>query len=67
MTGGLAAPLVAAGVGAVVGGTAAAALGSVVGLAAITSLFGATGAGLAGDFVVCSCMQVRDILSYYVY
>lgn len=44
----MAAPFIAAGVGAIVGSSAAAALGSVVGLAAITSLFGATGAGLAG-------------------
>jgi len=48
LTGGLAAPLVAAGAGAIFGGASAAALGSVAGIAVITSLFGAAGAGLTG-------------------
>lgn len=48
LTGGLAAPLVAAGAGAVLGGASAAALSSVAGIAIITSLFGAAGAGLTG-------------------
>ncbi|CAK8683718.1 unnamed protein product [Clavelina lepadiformis] len=48
LTGGLAAPLVAAGAGAILGGASAAALGSVAGIAVITSLFGAAGAGLTG-------------------
>nr|CAB3267017.1 transmembrane and coiled-coil domain-containing protein 4-like [Phallusia mammillata] len=48
LTGGLAAPFVAAGAGAILGGASAAALGSVAGLAVITSLFGAAGAGLTG-------------------
>lgn len=48
LTGGLAAPLVAAGAGAVLGASTAAALGSVAGLAIITSIFGAAGAGLTG-------------------
>ncbi|XP_077975964.1 transmembrane and coiled-coil domain-containing protein 4-like isoform X2 [Styela clava] len=48
LTGGLAAPLVAAGAGTILGASSAAALGSVAGLAIITSLFGAAGAGLTG-------------------
>ncbi|XP_063320006.1 transmembrane and coiled-coil domain-containing protein 4 isoform X1 [Pelmatolapia mariae] len=48
VTGGLAAPLVAAGAGAVLGAGGAAALGSVTGIAIMTSLFGAAGAGLTG-------------------
>uniref|UniRef100_UPI00358F1DF2 transmembrane and coiled-coil domain-containing protein 4 isoform X2 n=1 Tax=Myxine glutinosa TaxID=7769 RepID=UPI00358F1DF2 len=48
LTGGLAAPLVAVGAGAVIGSAGAAALGSVAGIAIMTSLFGAAGAGLAG-------------------
>jgi hypothetical protein len=50
LTGGLAAPLIGAGVGTIVGGTAAAAaIGSVAGAAVIGSLFGLAGAGLTGD------------------
>lgn len=48
MTGGLAAPLVAAGAGAVLGAGGAAALGSATGIAIMASLFGAAGAGLTG-------------------
>ena len=48
LTGGLAAPLLAAGAGAVIGGAGAAALGSVAGVAIIGSLFGVAGAGLGG-------------------
>nr|XP_015192426.1 PREDICTED: transmembrane and coiled-coil domain-containing protein 4 [Lepisosteus oculatus] len=48
LTGGLAAPLVAAGAGAVIGAGGAAALGSVAGIAIMASLFGAAGAGLTG-------------------
>ncbi|XP_061114819.1 transmembrane and coiled-coil domain-containing protein 4 [Conger conger] len=48
VTGGLAAPLVAAGAGAVLGAGGAAALGSAAGIAIMASLFGAAGAGLAG-------------------
>ncbi|CAH1775889.1 unnamed protein product, partial [Owenia fusiformis] len=49
LTGGLAAPLVAAGAGVIIGGAGAAALGSTVGVAIIGSLFGVAGAGLAGS------------------
>ena len=55
MTGGLAAPLVATGVGAVIGGGSAAVLGSTAGIALITSIFGAAGAGLTGRIFVCLC------------
>ncbi|XP_061189624.1 transmembrane and coiled-coil domain-containing protein 4-like [Saccostrea echinata] len=48
LTGGLAAPLVAAGAGAIIGGAGAAALGSTAGVAIIGSLFGVAGAGLGG-------------------
>ena len=48
VTGGLAAPLIAAGTGAFLGTASATALGSTVGLAVISSLFGAAGAGLTG-------------------
>ncbi|MBN3300761.1 TMCO4 protein, partial [Amia calva] len=48
VTGGLAAPLLAAGAGAVLGAGGAAVLGSVTGIAIMTSLFGAAGAGLTG-------------------
>ena len=47
LTAGLAAPLVAAGVGTVFGGGAAV-LGSATGIAVITTLFGAAGGGLVG-------------------
>lgn len=50
VTGGLAAPLVAAGAGAVLGAGGAAALGSATGIAIMASLFGAAGAGLTGIF-----------------
>lgn len=52
LTGGLAAPLVAAGAGAIIGGAGAAALGSVAGVAIIGSLFGVAGAGLTGNGIV---------------
>jgi len=49
LTGGLAAPLIGAGVGTIVGsGAAAAAIGSVAGAAVVGSLFGLAGAGLTG-------------------
>ena len=50
LTGGLAAPLLAAGAGSVIGAgsAAAAAMASGAGVAVIGSLFGAAGAGLAG-------------------
>ncbi|XP_015268091.1 PREDICTED: transmembrane and coiled-coil domain-containing protein 4 [Gekko japonicus] len=48
LTGGLAAPLVAAGAAAIIGSAGAAALGSVAGIAVMASLFGAAGAGLTG-------------------
>ncbi|KAM9786342.1 transmembrane and coiled-coil domain-containing protein 4 [Neosynchiropus ocellatus] len=48
LTGGLAAPFVAAGAGAVIGAGGAAALGSATGIAIMASLFGAAGAGLTG-------------------
>lgn len=48
LTGGLAAPFMAAGAGAFIGGAGAAALASTAGMAIIGSLFGAAGAGLTG-------------------
>lgn len=48
LTGGLAAPLVAAGAASIIGGAGAAALGSTAGVAIIGSLFGVAGAGLGG-------------------
>ncbi|CAL1292717.1 unnamed protein product [Larinioides sclopetarius] len=48
LTGGLAAPFMAAGAGAIIGGAGAAALGSAAGVAVIGSLFGVAGAGLTG-------------------
>ncbi|XP_045638608.1 transmembrane and coiled-coil domain-containing protein 4 isoform X3 [Ursus americanus] len=50
VTGGLAAPLVAASAATIIGSAGAAALGSVAGIAVMTSLFGAAGAGLTGTF-----------------
>lgn len=51
VTGGLAAPLVAAGASAVLGAGGAAALGSATGIAIMASLFGAAGAGLTGQIL----------------
>jgi hypothetical protein len=48
ITGGLAAPFIAAGVGSLFGGGAAIAIASVKGVAILTSIFGAAGAGLTG-------------------
>ncbi|XP_072887984.1 transmembrane and coiled-coil domain-containing protein 4 [Hemitrygon akajei] len=48
LTGGLAAPFVAAGAAAIVGTAGAAAIGSTAGIAIMASLFGAAGAGLTG-------------------
>ncbi|XP_065594205.1 transmembrane and coiled-coil domain-containing protein 4 [Cyrtonyx montezumae] len=48
LTGGLAAPLVAAGAATVIGSAGAAALASTAGIAVMASLFGAAGAGLTG-------------------
>ena len=50
LTGGLAAPFLAAGAGAIIGGAGAAALGSAAGVAIIGSLFGVAGAGLGGIY-----------------
>lgn len=49
LTGGLAAPLVAAGAATIIGSAGAAALGSTAGIAVMASLFGAAGAGLTGE------------------
>lgn len=51
LTGGLAAPLVAAGAATIIGSAGAAALGSTAGIAVMASLFGAAGAGLTGKRV----------------
>ncbi|NXX96351.1 TMCO4 protein, partial [Centropus bengalensis] len=48
LTGGLAAPLVAAGAATIIGSAGAAALASTAGIAVMASLFGAAGAGLTG-------------------
>ncbi|XP_062449308.1 transmembrane and coiled-coil domain-containing protein 4 [Rhea pennata] len=48
LTGGLAAPLVAAGAATIIGSAGAAALGSTAGIAVMASLFGVAGAGLTG-------------------
>ena len=48
VTGGLAAPFVAAGAGLLIGGGSAAILGSAVGVALITTIFTGAGAGFAG-------------------
>ncbi|XP_069466481.1 transmembrane and coiled-coil domain-containing protein 4 isoform X2 [Ambystoma mexicanum] len=48
LTGGLAAPFVAAGAATIIGTAGAAALGSTAGIAIMASLFGAAGAGLTG-------------------
>ena len=48
VTGGLAAPMIAAGLGTVIGATGGAALATTAGVAIIGSLFGVAGAGLTG-------------------
>lgn len=48
LTAGIAAPLIAVGAGAIVGGVGAAGLGTVAGAAIIGSIFGVAGAGLTG-------------------
>ncbi|XP_067947899.1 transmembrane and coiled-coil domain-containing protein 4-like [Watersipora subatra] len=48
VTGGLAAPLIASGLGVIIGTAGGAALATTAGVAVIGSLFGAAGAGLAG-------------------
>ncbi|XP_075462152.1 transmembrane and coiled-coil domain-containing protein 4 isoform X2 [Ascaphus truei] len=48
LTGGLAAPFVAAGAATIIGSAGAAVLGSTAGIAIMASLFGAAGAGLTG-------------------
>lgn len=65
LTGGLAAPLVAAGAASIIGGAGAAALGSTAGVAIIGSLFGVAGAGLGGNnwlihfqLVICVCVCI---------
>ena len=60
LTGGLAAPLVAAGAGVFIGGAGAAALGSAAGVAIIGSLFGVAGAGLTGEL---NCNKSRLLFS----
>nr|CAD7433662.1 unnamed protein product [Timema monikensis] len=57
LTGGLAAPLIGAGVGTILGGASAAALGSTAGIAIIGSLFGVAGAGLTGTNSPEFCME----------
>ena len=52
LTGGLAAPLVAAGAASIIGGAGAAALGTTAGVAIIGSLFGVAGAGLTGIVIL---------------
>lgn len=49
LTAGIAAPLIAVGAGAIIGGVGAAGLGTVAGAAIIGSIFGVAGAGLTGD------------------
>ena len=51
VTGGLAAPLIASGLGVIIGTAGGAALATTAGVAVIGSLFGAAGAGLAGVLV----------------
>lgn len=48
LTAGIAAPLIAVGAGAIIGGVGAAGLGTVAGAAIIGSIFGVAGAGLTG-------------------
>ena len=62
LTGGLAAPLVAAGAGAVIGGAGAAALGSAAGVAIIGSLFGVAGAGLTGKMLQVVTLTLCNII-----
>ena len=50
LTGGLAAPLVAAGAGVIIGSAAAAGIATTAGAAILGSAFGVAGAGLAGFF-----------------
>lgn len=64
MTGGLAAPLVAAGASAVLGAGGAAALGSATGIAIMASLFGAAGAGLTGKRITHVCVQ-KEVVSMF--
>ena len=54
LTGGLAAPFIAAGAGAIIGTAGAAALGSTAGIAIIGSVFGVAGAGLTGESQTCA-------------
>lgn len=66
VTGGLAAPLVAAGATAVLGAGGAAALGSATGIAIMASLFGAAGAGLTGTAAVSySCINAVFIFDTF--
>lgn len=55
LTGGLAAPLVAAGAATIIGSAGAAVLGSTAGIAIMASLFGAAGAGLTGKYFPWVC------------
>lgn len=65
LTGGLAAPLVAAGAGAIIGGAGAAALGSAAGVAIIGSLFGVAGAGLTGNrLYYLEMIQLKFLIIY---
>lgn len=49
LTGGLAAPLLGAGIGVIFGGASAAAIGTTAGAAILGSIFGVAGAGLTGN------------------
>ena len=60
LTGGLAAPFLAAGAGAIIGGAGAAALGSAAGVAIIGSLFGVAGASLGGIYFVFRFFKVLN-------
>lgn len=58
ITGGLAAPFLAAGAGTLFGGGIGVALASVKGVAIISSIFGAAGAGLTGNHRNMYCIIV---------
>ena len=67
VTGGLAAPLIATGMGAIIGTAGGAALGSAAGIAVIGSLFGVAGAGLTGNYFYLShlhCIHTTLTLTY---
>ena len=66
VTGGLAAPLGAAGASAVLGAGGAAALGSATGIAIMASLFGAAGAGLTGERVGWQVTVCKKSLEFWL-